>query len=195
MMTTLRLSLRVAIAVQAAIVSTTGFRRPDQIDIRWPNDLLLNGRKIGGILIETAAMPEPASGLTMLRHAVIGIGINCNHTSFPPELEAIATSLRRELPDPAQPLRREPLAAAILVALDEEMRLMVRGWRGTNNRPDRDITQFSTWLKGKRVHVEGNDTHPGYTGVTAGLDDNGFLLVTNDDGQTYTVRSGGVREA
>jgi len=195
MQNALRLSFAIAIAAQAAISSVTGLRRRDQIDIRWPNDLLLNrkdgtSRKCGGILIETAAQPAPEAGLAMLRYAVIGIGINCNHTSFPLELDAIATSLRRELPDPTHPLRREPLAAAILVALDEEIRLLIRGWRGTNNRPDRDPTDFSSWISGKRVCVEEDG---GYTGVTAGLDSKGFLRIAGDDGQLHTVRSGGVR--
>src|ERR1039458_5339433 len=149
-------------------------------------------RKCGGILIDTASNPATATKPAQLRYAVIGIGINLNHTRFPAELEAIATSLRRELPDPSQPLRREPLAAAILIALDEEIRLMIRGWRGTNNRPDRDLTQYSSWLQGKRVRVEARDPSPddptpGYTGTTAGLDPNGFLLVNGDDGRLHTV--------
>ena len=51
------------------------------VDIRWPNDLLLNGRKCGGILVETAV-----EGTTMLRYAVIGVGINVNHAAFPAEI-------------------------------------------------------------------------------------------------------------
>src|ERR1039457_2439160 len=81
MQSALGLSLRVALAVQSAIASTFGFRIREQIDIRWPNDLLLNGKKCGGILIDTAsnraAPPLPA----MLRYAIIGIGINLNHTT------------------------------------------------------------------------------------------------------------------
>ena len=74
---------------QAAIAEVTGLR----VDIRWPNDLLVNGKKCGGILVETAM--TPAQGATaMLRYAVIGVGINLNHESFPEELEALATSLR-----------------------------------------------------------------------------------------------------
>jgi BirA family transcriptional regulator, biotin operon repressor / biotin---[acetyl-CoA-carboxylase] ligase len=204
MQSALGLSLRVAIAVQSAIASTFGFRVRDQIDIRWPNDLMLaraNGpaRKCGGILIDTAANPAAPPLPAMLRYAIVGIGINLNHTAFPPELDSIATSIRRELPQPAKPLRREPLAAAILIALDEEIRLMIRGWRGTNNRPDRDFTQYSSWLQGKRVRVEARDPSPdgptpGYTGTTAGLDPNGFLLVLGDDGQIHTVLSGGLRD-
>jgi BirA family biotin operon repressor/biotin-[acetyl-CoA-carboxylase] ligase len=187
----LSLSLTTAIAVQSAISSVAGFRRRDQIDIRWPNDLLLNARKCGGILTETASNPATPTQPATLRYAVIGIGINVNHTIFPHELDPIATSLRRELPDPSQPLRREPLAAAILLALDQEIR------RLTSNLEPRtsDLTQFSSWISGKRVRVEErNDDPGGYTGITAGLDRSGFLLVNGDDGQLHTVLSGGLRE-
>jgi BirA family biotin operon repressor/biotin-[acetyl-CoA-carboxylase] ligase len=191
MQNALQLSLRVAIAVQSAIVAVTGYKRPDEVDIRWPNDLLLKGKKCGGILIETAAMPATPAGSSMLRHAVIGIGVNCNHTTFPSELDSIATSLRRELRDPGQTIPREALAAAILVELDHEIRWMVRGWSEIDNRPDSDLAQYSTWISGKRVHV---DEAGGYTGVTAGLDANGFLRIAGDDGVLHTVLSGGLRE-
>jgi BirA family biotin operon repressor/biotin-[acetyl-CoA-carboxylase] ligase len=197
----LSLSLTTAIAVQSAIASVAGFRVRDQIDIRWPNDLLLTGkdgtaRKCGGILIDTASNHATSSAPATLRYAVIGIGINVNHASFPPEIDAGATSLRQELPDPSQPLRREPLAAAILLALDQEIR------RLTSNLEPRtsDLTQFSSWISGKRVRVEARNDDPndpapgGYTGITAGLDPSGFLLVHGDDGQLHTVLSGGLRE-
>jgi BirA family biotin operon repressor/biotin-[acetyl-CoA-carboxylase] ligase len=190
---TLRLSLSTAIAVQSAIASTFGFQIRDQIDIRWPNDLLLNGRKCGGVLIDTTSEPVLPPQPAMLRYAIIGIGINLNHATFPPDLDSIATSVRRELP--AQPLlRREPIAAAILNSLDEEIRWMIRGWRGTDNRRSVDLNLYSTWLQGKRVRVEARDGLPGYTGTTAGLDPNGFLLVNGDDGHLHTVLSGGLRD-
>lgn len=103
MQSALRLSFRVALAVQSAIASTFGFRIREQIDIRWPNDLMLAGangpaRKCGGILIDTASNPAAPPLPAVLRYAIIGIGINLNHTRFPPDLDPIATSLRRELP-------------------------------------------------------------------------------------------------
>jgi BirA family biotin operon repressor/biotin-[acetyl-CoA-carboxylase] ligase len=191
MQSALGLSLRVAIAVQSAIASTFGFRIPAEIDIRWPNDLLLNGRKVGGILIDTASRPATGSQPAMLRYAILGIGINVNHTDFPPDLDPIATSLRRELPDPSQPLRREPLAAAILQALATELRNLASPQPAT---PNRQLETFSTWISGKRVRVEARDGVPSYTGKTAGLDALGFLLVQGDDGQSHTVLSGGLRE-
>ena len=202
----LGLSFTTAIAAQSAIASVAGFRVRDQIDIRWPNDLLLNGKKCGGILIDTASNPATPTLPAMLRYAVLGIGINVNHTIFPPELDAIATSLRRELPDPlalrqvsftrsvensTKCLRREPLAAAILLALDAELR------RLTSHLVPRtsDPTQYSSWISGKRVRVETRDNDPGgYTGITAGFNPSGFLLVHGDDGQLHTVLSGGLRE-
>jgi BirA family biotin operon repressor/biotin-[acetyl-CoA-carboxylase] ligase len=187
----LSLSLTTAIAVQSAISSVAGFRRCDQIDIRWPNDLLLNARKCGGVLIETASNPATPTQPASLRYAVIGIGINVNHTIFPPELDPIATSLRRELPNPSQPLAREPLAAAILLALDAELRRLISNLEPRTS----NLAQFSSWISGKRVRVEAHDDGSGgYTGTTAGLNPSGFLLVNGDDGQLHTVLSGGLRE-
>jgi BirA family transcriptional regulator, biotin operon repressor / biotin---[acetyl-CoA-carboxylase] ligase len=196
------LSLRVAIAVQSAIASTYGFRAPTEIDIRWPNDLLLNRKKVGGILIDTASNPATPTHPATLRYAIIGVGINLNHTSFPPDLELIATSIRRELPTAAirEPFTRsvenstkcprEPLAAAILLALDAELRTLT-----ANPEPDTtNLATHSTWITNKRVRVEPRDGVPGYTGTTAGLNPAGFLLVHGDDGQLHTVLSGGLRE-
>ena len=58
----------------------------------------------------------------------------------------------------------------------------------------RDLTGFSSWLKGKRVLVESRDANDDYTGTTAGLDAQGFLRVTADDGSERIVVSGGLRE-
>jgi BirA family biotin operon repressor/biotin-[acetyl-CoA-carboxylase] ligase len=195
-----RLSFRSAIAVQSAIASTFGFAIRDQIDIRWPNDVMFARRsaaqrKLGGILIETSANPAPAHSPAMLRFAVIGIGVNLNHRAFPPEIDSIATSIRRELPQPSQPLRREPLAAAILKALEEEIKLLARTWHESGDYLARDLTRFSSWVEGKRVLVESRDGSDSYTGTTAGLDAQGFLRVTGDDGAERVIVSGGLREA
>jgi BirA family biotin operon repressor/biotin-[acetyl-CoA-carboxylase] ligase len=194
MQNALRLSLRVAIAVQAAIAASYGFSAPDQIDIRWPNDLLLNGKKCGGILIDTASNPATPTRPATLRYAIVGIGINVNHSAFPPELDSIATSLRRELPQPAPALRREPLAAAILLELDAEIQRLLTGNLQPATCNSSDLTRISTWISGKHVRVEARDGVAGYTGTTAGLDAHGFLLVSGDDGQLHTVLSGGLRE-
>ena len=190
--TALKLSLSTGLAAQAAIRETTGLIA----DLRWPNDLLLRGRKCGGILVETAvgAAPAESPGAPMLRYAVIGVGLNLNHTGFPSKLCELATSLRLEVGDA---VRREAVLVALLRALDREIRLLIREDRqqdgGVLNGAgllDR-FSSASTWVGGKRVRVGEVD---GYTGVTAGLDRDGFLLVDGDDGVRHTVLSGGVRE-
>jgi BirA family biotin operon repressor/biotin-[acetyl-CoA-carboxylase] ligase len=200
-MSALSLSFTAAIVVQSAISSVVGFRRRDQIDIRWPNDLLLTrkdgpARKCAGILIDTASNPATSSQPATLRYAVIGIGINVNHTTFPPELDPIATSLRREsftrsVENGTKCLSREPLTAAILLALDTELRALTSNLKPRTS----DFSLYSSWISGKRVRVEAREDGSGsYTGITAGLDPNGFLRVHGDDGQLHTVLSGGLRE-
>jgi BirA family biotin operon repressor/biotin-[acetyl-CoA-carboxylase] ligase len=175
------LSLATGLAVQAAIATVTGLKP----DIRWPNDLLLGEKKCGGILVETSATTSPA----MLRYAVVGIGINVNHQSFPAELETLATSLRRER---GKPYAREQILIELLRALETELALLEAELHGTATGAELlyRFASSSTWVRGKRVRV---DEGGGYTGVTDGLDQRGFLRVAGDDGRLHTVLSGGVR--
>jgi BirA family biotin operon repressor/biotin-[acetyl-CoA-carboxylase] ligase len=177
------ISLATGLAVQSAVKTVTGL----DLDIRWPNDLLLpdpsgTSKKLGGILVETAVHPGEDA---LLRYAVIGIGLNINHETFPPELSDIATSLRIAT---GQLQSRNALLVAILRALDLELTQLEA------HQPDL-LTRFtaaSTWVRGKRVDVP---EQGGYTGTTAGLDPNGYLLVDAADQTQRTVLSGGVREA
>lgn len=79
------ITLVAALAVAAAIEKVTKV----QVDIKWPNDLLINGKKVGGILTELQSTPEQIEAIIM------GIGLNVNHTpnDFDEELSQIATSL------------------------------------------------------------------------------------------------------
>ena len=124
-----------------------------------------------------------------IRHAVIGIGINVNQGSFPEELSGQATSLRLEA---GRSIAREDLLVDVLRCLNDEIDSLIQpetfaaACAGILQR----LETKSTWIRGKQVFVsEGG----GYTGVTAGLDDKGFLLVQTSDG-VRRVLSGGVRE-
>ena len=172
------LSLATGLAAHRAIRQTTGI----VVDLRWPNDLLLSDKKLGGILVETSAASGPDAAL---HYAVIGVGINANHMSFLTELNALATSLRLAT---GYEVSRQALLIALLRALDHELTLL------ETSSPDllARFTAASTWVRSKHVHVP---EQGGYTGRTAGLDERGFLLVDCDDGVRRTVLSGGVREA
>ena len=179
------LSLATGLAVQAAIRAVTTLTP----DIRWPNDLLIDDKKCGGILVETSAIASQSDVPPMLRYVVIGVGINVNHQSFPAELESLATSLRRES---GKPWAREQILIEFLRALEIEFELLEAELGGVITGLAL-LTRFaaaSSWVSAKRVRV---DEAGGYTGVTHGLDARGFLRVAGDDGVLHTVLSGGVR--
>jgi BirA family biotin operon repressor/biotin-[acetyl-CoA-carboxylase] ligase len=181
----LLIALATGLAAKSAIEETCGL----EVDIRWPNDMMLHEKKCGGILIETSIETGLPQQKPTLRYAVIGIGINVNHPEFPTELAAIATSLRIET---GVKFVRQPLLIALLKAIDHEIHLLEKQYQGILNGPDtrERFTEASTWVRGKRVYVP---EQGGYTGTTVGLDFHGSLLVKADDGITRTVISGGVR--
>ncbi len=170
----LMLSLSVGLAARSAVRDVTGLTP----DLRWPNDLLLNGRKFCGILIEMNAE------VTRVRYAVAGIGMNVNHTGFPEEIRGVATSLRIES---ERSWSRVELAGALLKSLDREYRGVASD--AARGELIRRFETASSTARGRHVHVEENG---GYEGVTDGLDERGFLRVKTDDG-IRTVLSGGVR--
>jgi BirA family transcriptional regulator, biotin operon repressor / biotin---[acetyl-CoA-carboxylase] ligase len=173
----LMLSLATGLAVAEAVQEVTGMRA----DLRWPNDLLLRGRKFCGILIEMNAEA------TRVRHVVVGIGMNVNQESFPGELAQTATSLRMEN-DTGRCWSRVELTKALLKSLDREYRKLAD--LSTREEIRRRFEQYSSSARGRRVRV---DEDGGYEGVTEGLDERGFLRVRTDAG-VRTVLSGGVRE-
>ena len=173
----LKLSLAAGVAAAIAIRQVTG----NSIDLRWPNDLVIRkdgdrSRKCGGILTEASLAPDGS-----LRHAAIGTGINLNQAEFPADLAETATSLRQAW---GNTVSREDLAIALLRALHAELQQLSDALYAR-------FEQHSTWVRGKRVRVAEDE---GYTGTTAGLTADGLLLVRCDDGETRTVRHGGVRE-
>lgn len=172
------LSLMAGVAVSDAVRQHTGLRP----DLRWPNDLLMNGKKFCGILTELST-----DGPTV-RHAVIGIGVNVNQPAFPQDLESVATSLRIES---GKQWSRAELLATLLKALHTEYNSLIAALAqsGTPNALLMRLKVASSYVEGKRVHV---GEAGGYEGITAGLDERGFLLVRTARG-TCKVFSGGVR--
>jgi BirA family biotin operon repressor/biotin-[acetyl-CoA-carboxylase] ligase len=169
-------SLAAGLAVHSAVVETFPGLRPD---LKWPNDVLLNGRKFCGILIEMN------SEATRVRHLVVGIGINVNQAKFPAELREIATSLKSET---GTEWSRVELCAALLKSLDREYRSLLHD-TGARDAILRRFQEHSSSVRGRKVQIEENG---GIEGVTEGLDARGFLQVRTADG-LRTVLSGTVR--
>jgi BirA family biotin operon repressor/biotin-[acetyl-CoA-carboxylase] ligase len=178
---TLAISLAAGLAVRAAVQEVTSLVP----DLRWPNDVLLAGKKFCGILIEMNAEP------TRVRYLVLGIGLNVNQSSFPAALKSEATSLRLET---GSTWSRVELAAALLKSMHREYRALAPGRGAHPGKPASEIIRrfedASSSARGRQVRVE---EEGGYEGVTEGLDANGFLRLRTASG-VRTVISGGVRE-
>jgi len=170
------LTLLSGLAVHEAVRETTGM----QPDIRWPNDLLLQGKKFCGILTEMNAEPD------RVHFVVVGIGVDVNHAQMPDELVAIAASLRMLT---GKSYSRLELLARLLRCLDRYYNQFLE--QGPQAIIDR-WRAASSYCEGKRVKiVAATET---YTGRTAGLDASGLLRIITDDGRVQTVLSGDVRE-
>ncbi|HEV2134517.1 MAG TPA: biotin--[acetyl-CoA-carboxylase] ligase [Terracidiphilus sp.] len=170
------LPLAAGLAAAGAVRAVSGL----VADLRWPNDILLGPRKTGGILVE--AHTEHRS----VAWAVIGIGVNVHQHTFPPDLATPATSLDLEA---GRRISRQPLLAALLKFLEREA-LALEDQAACAAIPAR-VEQASTWVRGRMVEVHGPQA---CTGLTAGLDANGFLQVQSAMG-VVTVQTGGIREA
>jgi BirA family biotin operon repressor/biotin-[acetyl-CoA-carboxylase] ligase len=171
------MALAAGLAVRAAIEQVNPRVTPD---LKWPNDVLIDGKKVCGILAEMNAE------VTRVRYIVVGIGINVNHSSFPKELQDEAISLRMVTGSESS---RVELAAALLKSLDQEYRLLAEP-RGARQSILRRFAEHSTWVRGKQVRIEENGSR--VEGTTEGLDNRGFLQVRTAQG-VQTILSGTVR--
>jgi len=170
------LSLAAGLAVRAAVAEIAP-QLP--VDLKWPNDLLLGGKKFCGILTEMN------SEATQVHHLVVGVGINVNQVKFPAELREIATSLRIET---GTEWSRVELLAALLKSLDREYRSLVEDAEA-RDAILRRFEESSSSVRGRKVSIEENE---GLAGVTEGLDERGFLRIRTAEG-LRTVVSGTVR--
>jgi BirA family biotin operon repressor/biotin-[acetyl-CoA-carboxylase] ligase len=170
------LSLATGLAVHSAIQQLDARVNPD---LKWPNDLLIDGKKFCGILTEMNAEA------TRVRYLVVGIGINVNQARFPEELRDVATSLKAIS---GSEWSRVELTAALLKSLHREYRDLLE-------KPDahesilRRFAEHSSYVRGRKVRIDENGA---FEGVTEGLDARGFLQVRTAQG-LRTVLSGTVR--
>ena len=172
--------LAAGLAAADAIRTATGL----DVDLRWPNDLLIGPRKTGGILVEAQS---ESNGVAFV---VVGIGINVHQRRFDPELATPATSLDLESGHVfGQRINRQPLLVGLLKSLEREaVGLLDPAARASI--PAR-VEAASSWVRGRRVEVHGPQQ---YTGTTEGLDEHGFLLVRTAE-RVVQVQTGGIRES
>jgi BirA family biotin operon repressor/biotin-[acetyl-CoA-carboxylase] ligase len=158
-------TLSLGLAVREAIDAVTGL----DADLRWPNDILIGGRKCSGILAQVES-----------RAVIAGIGINVAQTEFPDGLETPATSLLLE----GVLAKREDILVALIHAVERNGAL-------TRHQVLDAFARASSYVSGKRVRVA--DSGRAVEGVTCGLDPAGFLRLREDNGTEMTILAGGVR--
>jgi BirA family biotin operon repressor/biotin-[acetyl-CoA-carboxylase] ligase len=168
------LSLAVALAVYDSVQQVDARVIPD---LKWPNDLLLGGKKFCGILAEMNAE------ITRVRYMVVGIGINVNQSHFPQDLQTSATSLRIET---GTEWSRLDLCAALLKSLDREYAQIMQD-SGARESILRRFQERSSMARGRQVEVA--DGRCMFAGITDGLDERGFLKVRTAQ-RVRTILSG-----
>jgi BirA family biotin operon repressor/biotin-[acetyl-CoA-carboxylase] ligase len=170
------LTLVAGLAAHHAVTEVTGL----PADIRWPNDLLINRKKVCGILTEMSADIDRIHGV------VLGMGLNVNHRQMPAELAAVGTSLRIE---GGKTYSRVQLFVALLKKLQHYYCLLLEG--GSAAVTER-WALASSYASAKRVRVV---TPSGdFLATTAGLDPGGALRVRRDNGQEEKLLAGEIVE-
>jgi BirA family biotin operon repressor/biotin-[acetyl-CoA-carboxylase] ligase len=165
------LSLAAAVAVAEALTRTAGLIPR----LKWPNDVLVGGRKLAGILLETRLSGERAT-------TVLGVGVNLSQRVFPADLGQRATSVWLAS---GRLVDRDALLSALLDALRE--------WRRRLERHGFAVVR-SRWRTladtlGKTVTVDG------VSGVAVDVDSDGALVVADADGRRRRVLAGDVADA
>lgn len=146
--------------------------------IKWPNDIVANGKKICGILTEMSAEVD------WIHYVVVGIGINVNTESFPEDISKVASSIRMET---GKRINRSSLIAAFGEAFEEYYELFLK-------TQDMSLLkeEYNSHLANLNNKVKIMDASGEYTGTSQGINNQGELLVTDDNGILHVVRSGEV---
>lgn len=167
------LTLVMALSVASAIEEVTGASS----QIKWPNDVVLNGRKICGILTEMFLREQDYV-------VIIGVGINVNILEFPPEIGNIATSLRLEC-------GREISREALIKASMKHFETFYEKYEASG---DFSLLkgEYEKRLVNRNSQVRVLDPQEPFEGIAKGIDDLGDLLVLCEDGQLKSVCSGEV---
>lgn len=171
-----QLTLLCGVAVQRGIRNTTGLAA----GIKWPNDLLINDKKICGILLESKAEDDRVS------YCIAGLGISANISkeSYPEELQPIATSLKEES---GRAVDRNDLILSVLHELEELYKIYNRD----GFQPIASLWEASSITLNREVSVQ---SPAGVTtGKAVGLHPSGALLIEKSDGSHYPVFSGDIR--
>ncbi|NRA33997.1 MAG: biotin--[acetyl-CoA-carboxylase] ligase [Polyangiaceae bacterium] len=166
------LSLLVGLSIRDALAPCVNV----PLQIKWPNDVLAQGKKLCGILVESSFAGDQMGAV------IAGFGINLHQTDFPSNIQGAPTSL---VALGADPIDRETVLANVL--LEVEARLTAFQQKGLSSALP-DLRQHDALL-GTTVRIEG------LSGVADGINENGALLLRDSSGKQHAIVSGTVEYA
>lgn len=149
-----------------------------EVQIKWPNDIVLNGKKLVGILTEMS------TEIDYINHVVIGVGINVNMAEFPEELKQKATSLRIEM---GHTLKRSPIIAAVMKSFEKNYGLFIEAG---DLKPIQEAYNSLLVNREKEVRILGAKEE--YNAFALGVNEEGELLVRREDGTIEAIYAGEV---
>ena len=149
-----------------------------KVQIKWPNDIIINGKKLVGILTEMSTQ------IDYINHVTVGVGINVNMTGFPEELRATATSLRIET---GHVVKRAPLIAAVMERLETNYEVFMK----TEDMSGL-MEKYSSLLVNREKEVMVLGAREQYRAYALGINNTGELIVRRDDGTEEAVYAGEV---
>jgi BirA family biotin operon repressor/biotin-[acetyl-CoA-carboxylase] ligase len=167
-----QLTLLTAVALIQAIEEVTGLTP----EIKWPNDILINGKKIVGILTELQAEAD------RVHSVIIGVGMNVNHTldQFPEELQAIATSIAAETGEQAD---RAQVIQAIMMNFEKlYTSYLVHGFKPVK-------LLWESYAISLNKNLIARTLQGTIRGRAIGIDDEGVLLLETNEGNIEKIYS------
>ena len=172
------LTLVMALSVAEGIGQGMAQSECPALQIKWPNDIIINGKKLAGILTEMS------SQIDYINHVTIGVGINVNMPDVPEEIAQTATSLRIEC---GHTVKRAPLIVAVMERLEEnyEIFLKTQDLSGL-------IDRYSALLVNRDWEVQILGAKETYRAHAIGIDRTGELIVRREDGTVEKIYSGEV---
>lgn len=173
------LTLVMALSVAEAVENVTG----TEASIKWPNDIVMNKKKICGMLTEMTMTPE----MEEIQYIVVGAGINVNNGSieeFEEEIRTSATSLKIET---GQQIDRAGLLEKVLVRFEENYETFLETLDLSRLRD-----AYQKHLQGVGCEVRVLDPRGEYTGISQGINDKGELVVVKENGERVQVYAGEV---
>lgn len=177
-MLTLVMALSVAEGIRQCIETGGDSGNSLEIQIKWPNDIIISGKKLAGILTEMSSQVD------YINHVTVGVGINVNRTEFPEEIRETASSLCLEC---GHTVKRAPLIAAVMERMEDNYDIFLRTLDLSGL-----LERYSALLVNRDREVMVLGTKEQYRAYALGINSTGELIVRREDGSTEEIFAGEV---